>query len=88
MLFNIDLNVFTVLADFICSGIIFQIGVLSEGKVSCSSKQWVLLKSLTCLPLQEPPIMTILSLSVLQQPLSKTFCTMFLINNCTKVYRI
>jgi len=44
MLFNIDLNVFTVLADFICSGILFQIGVLSEGKVSCLSKQWVLLK--------------------------------------------
>ena len=30
MLFNIDLNVFTVLADFICSGILFQIGVISD----------------------------------------------------------
>ena len=28
--FNIDLNVFTVTADFICSGILFQIGVLSD----------------------------------------------------------
>ena len=28
--FNIDLNVFTVIADFICSGILFQIGVLSD----------------------------------------------------------
>jgi len=27
---NIDLNVFTVIADFICSGILFQIGVLSD----------------------------------------------------------
>ena len=33
MLFNIDLNVFTVLADFICSGILFQIGVLSDCRV-------------------------------------------------------
>ena len=33
MLFNIDLNVFTVIADFICSGILFQIGVLSDCRV-------------------------------------------------------
>ena len=26
MLFNIDLNVFTFITDFICSGILFQIG--------------------------------------------------------------
>jgi len=31
--FNIDLNVFTVIADFICSGILFQIGVLSDCRV-------------------------------------------------------
>jgi len=31
--FNIDLNVFTVLADFICSGILFQIGALSDCRV-------------------------------------------------------
>jgi len=33
MLFNIDLNVFTVIADFICSGILFQIGVLIDCRV-------------------------------------------------------
>jgi len=33
MLFNIDLNVFTVIADFICSGILFQIGTLSYCRV-------------------------------------------------------
>jgi len=31
--FNIDLNVFTVIADFKCFGILFQIGVLSEYRV-------------------------------------------------------
>ena len=31
--FNTDLNVFTVIADFICSGILFQIGVLSDCRV-------------------------------------------------------
>jgi len=33
MLFYIDLNVFTVIADFICSGIFLQIGVLSDCRV-------------------------------------------------------
>ena len=33
LFFNIDLNVFTVIADFICSGILFQIGVLSDRTV-------------------------------------------------------
>jgi len=33
MLFNIDLNVFTVIANFICSGILFQIGVLSDCRI-------------------------------------------------------
>ena len=33
MRFNIDLNVFTVIADFICSGISILIGVLSDCKV-------------------------------------------------------
>ena len=31
--FNIDLNVFTVISDFICSGILFQIGALSDCRV-------------------------------------------------------
>ena len=31
--FNIDLNVFTVIADFICSDILFQIGVLCDCRV-------------------------------------------------------
>ena len=30
---NIDLNVFTVIADFTCSGILFQIGALSDCRV-------------------------------------------------------
>ena len=34
MLFNIDLNVFTFIADFICSGILFQIGAQSDCRVS------------------------------------------------------
>ena len=29
-IFNIDFNMFTVIADFICSGILFQIGILSD----------------------------------------------------------
>jgi len=33
MLFNIDLNVFRVVADLMCSGILFQIGVLSDCRV-------------------------------------------------------
>ena len=31
--FNIDLNVFTVIADFICYRILFQIGALSDCRV-------------------------------------------------------
>jgi len=33
MLFNIDLNMFTVIENFICSGILFQIGVLSDCRI-------------------------------------------------------
>jgi len=32
-LFSMHLNVITVIADFICSGILFQIGTLSECRV-------------------------------------------------------
>ena len=39
--FNLDLNVFTVIATFICSGILFQIGVLSDCRVRLEKYDFV-----------------------------------------------